>query len=609
MITKLTPQVNLPNTMDSNDCRLEMAPTYTDPPRTVPTTEASKGSEAYGIFKLGSPMAYRFAGRIAHFVPRQELIEKVEQELPPGVGAHQIVILHGIPGQGKTQLALEFCHRSRNTKRYLSIFWIDASSRQSALQSFEKIWSIIKRPDQVVVDANDRLINVNNTMSEWQSPWLLVFDNYDNPRAFPNLNDFMPPGEHGSFLITSRHSGLDRLGHVISVGRLDEGAALTLLSRSSGIDFSHGNSADEDQAELIVERLGYLALAIDQAGAYIRGQNLELAGFIPEFESRKRTVMERIPDVWAYRKQISALSVYTTWELSFQLLDERAGGKSVKSRILTVFAFLDFRNISEELFSAPLISIDEFFRHRQNYANDNLTQTLQGDRMEPILRADRSWDLFIFGDVLEELSRLSLSQISTRSSGPPPDSTASEARKNGSYPGLRSFRHFSLHPLVSDWIKLRFDTQFECFLVALWVIASWVHWLTQADVGKYSISLEGETKLLSHLTLLESGAGSFVDLNQLDSPASWACSRIRSLRTSLTDFRSQKLVQKRRNTAAWLSSLDCQRRQRELSAYRTPGTGHWLLHHHAYESWVHHQGSLLWLTLAPVGNYLPRNVN
>ena len=44
----------------------------------------------------------------------------------------------------------------------------------------------------------------HKTLTSWTVPWLMVFDNYDNPDTFPNIQDFIPQSEFGAILITSR---------------------------------------------------------------------------------------------------------------------------------------------------------------------------------------------------------------------------------------------------------------------------------------------------------------------------------------------------------------------------------------------------------------------
>ena len=87
---------------------------------------------------------------------------------------------------------------------------------------------------------------------------------------------------------------------------------------------------------------------------------------------------------------------------------------------LTLSAFFDTTNISEGLFRSYLASADEPSQWIQYFASEGV------------------WNQFKYQDVLVELRRLSLLQSL--------DTGVEETR-------------FSLHPLVTDWLKLRRDQE------------------------------------------------------------------------------------------------------------------------------------------------------
>ena len=78
---------------------------------------------------------------------------------------------------------------------------------------------------------------------------------------------------------------------------------------------------DYDEARRIVQKLGYLPLAIDQAGAYLNILSKPLHTFLPLFESNFKTVLGKKPPkaVWQYGEK----TVITTWEISFQAIQDQ----------------------------------------------------------------------------------------------------------------------------------------------------------------------------------------------------------------------------------------------------------------------------------------------
>src|ERR1035438_6494341 len=64
--------------------------------------------------------------RVRAFVGREDILAKIETGFSIS-SAPRIVVLRGLGGQGKTQVALEYCRRAKSTQ-VQGIFWIEASS-------------------------------------------------------------------------------------------------------------------------------------------------------------------------------------------------------------------------------------------------------------------------------------------------------------------------------------------------------------------------------------------------------------------------------------------------------------------------------------------------
>ena len=97
----------------------------------------------------------------------------------------------------------------------------------------------------------------------------MIFDNPD-VLSSAELEAYLPPGQRGNVLITSHNSTMRKLSlpeNSLDVNEMEENDAIALLLKASFLDLS----SVEFQAEAseIVKELYCLALAIDQAGAYI----------------------------------------------------------------------------------------------------------------------------------------------------------------------------------------------------------------------------------------------------------------------------------------------------------------------------------------------------
>ena len=173
-------------------------------------------------------------------------------------------------GTGKTQLALEYCRRMKDSGNLRGIFWLDASSREGLYRAMEMIAKRLM-PGRVLDNPHTSASVVRDTLSSWSDPWLMVFDNLDNPDELNGIQKFFPDSPRGSILVTSRCAGSKELGQFIEVDCMELEEGLELLLRSPETD-----TEKLAAAERILIKVGYLPLAIDQARAYISRRRLHL---------------------------------------------------------------------------------------------------------------------------------------------------------------------------------------------------------------------------------------------------------------------------------------------------------------------------------------------
>lgn len=358
-------------------------------------------------------------------------------------------------GAGKTQLALEVCRQAEENSRFGAVIWVDASSPKSVIQSYRIIAQKILKHQSYNLDAEDTLcLQVRDALQDWNRLWLIIFDNYDNPQAFKghSITNYVPTGKSGRILFTSRHQDSARLGHKIDASTMTEDESLKLLIQRLPL------SEDESiHGRKIVSTLGYLALALDQAGAYIRARSLNLQEFIQHYNDRKEVVLQEIPDQWEYGRAIddeereTKLRIFTTWELSFNQISGQEHEIKDKEHFLTLAAFFDAGSISERYFQA--------------YFNKS-----NPDWMEIFSSGDR-WDSYKLGDVLSEFQKLSLLQ-----------------KRSPANEGLL----ISIHPVICDWIRLRKSPEVQHDFAAE-LTAALTDYLEDTDFDALSLGTKQET--------------------------------------------------------------------------------------------------------------------
>ena len=115
---------------------------------------------------------------------------------------------------------------------------------------------------------DDSVESVLQWMSGIQEEWLIVFDNADELPVHM-VEKFIPSGNRGNILITSRNRSMGRVisfVNVIEINEMEEADAITLLLKASHLD---ATAEHMEVAKDIVTELGCIPLAVDQAGAYI----------------------------------------------------------------------------------------------------------------------------------------------------------------------------------------------------------------------------------------------------------------------------------------------------------------------------------------------------
>lgn len=288
--------------------------------------------------------------QVHNFVERKTSLNRLK-DLFECSATRSIVVLIGMGGAGKTQLALKYCRLMKGSGRYRAIFWLDASSRNALYRAMEIIAKQLS-PGLELDNPGASVSLVKDVLSNWSDAWLMVFDNLDNPSDLQYVSDFFPDNPCSSILVTSRYAGSRELEHPIEVDSMDEEEGLQLLL---------GNSVPGPEeltaAKQILTTLGYLPLAIDQTRAYISRRRLRLRDFLDDYDKRKQSIMKETPRFWQYRRTLpdteeeTYLSLWTTWDMSLSLLGVGEEDSSKLRDVLTMFSYFHPSNISEKLFS------------------------------------------------------------------------------------------------------------------------------------------------------------------------------------------------------------------------------------------------------------------
>jgi hypothetical protein len=141
------------------------------------------------------------------FVGREAELQGMESILQPQADSpgstRKVLILGGMGGIGKTQVAITYAKRHRHS--YSSTFWLNANTKVTLNSSLRAVANRIIPPETVSKLNNDQIwVHVSNWLSEHNnSRWLLIFDNYDDPDEY-KITQYHSSVAHGSIIITTR---------------------------------------------------------------------------------------------------------------------------------------------------------------------------------------------------------------------------------------------------------------------------------------------------------------------------------------------------------------------------------------------------------------------
>ena len=292
------------------------------------------------------------------------------------------------------------------------MFFIDASSTDTADQGFSTMARICK--------VGESMDDFKRYLTNSLEPWLLIVDNADDPSL--DISRFFPVGNRGSIIVTTRNPECKSHATVGSreLREMESHEAVNLLLRSG--DLQSENQNLRRLALPIVQTLGYLALAVNHAGASIRQKICLLEDYLDLYtRHRKKLLSSQAVQAGSEYKY----TVYTTWEISVESIKKLAeSGKSDVAanalEILTFFGFCHFDDITEEMFRSAWGNLA--YTEQCPWWASNILGMIRDYRPS-------NWESFAFNEVIHLLSSYSLVHVSG------------------------STNRISLHPLVHSWIR------------------------------------------------------------------------------------------------------------------------------------------------------------
>jgi tetratricopeptide (TPR) repeat protein len=285
------------------------------------------------------------------FQGREEVLGQLRERLEQAPAGRATAIagkaVHGLGGVGKTRLAVEYAWR--HAAGYSAALFVGAGSPVDLRRNLAAVCGpgVLDLPEQAATEEEVREMAVRRWLLD-NPGWLLILDNVDSEEAAVAVDGLVGSLAGGHVLLTGR---LARWGAEVEPLELDvlgeEAAVDFLLARTAGR--RRATKEDGALAGVLALELGFLPLALEQAGAYIAERRLTFAGYLAEWRERREVVLGWFdPRVSHY-----PVSVAVTWQTSVDRLSATA------RRLLQRLAWLGPELIPESLLEVPVPELSE----------------------------------------------------------------------------------------------------------------------------------------------------------------------------------------------------------------------------------------------------------
>ncbi|PVF94750.1 hypothetical protein CPB86DRAFT_765176 [Serendipita vermifera] len=346
-----------------------------------------------------------------HFIMREEPWKKIIQLLVKNDTnslGQKIMIISGMGGCGKTQLVTKFMVEFKERYRYA--FFIDGSSKESIqIDLINHVRATSPAYSQAMFeDALAFFRNPNN------QGWLLVYDNVDDIDL--KLSPLLPDCTHGSIIVTTRNRSLgsfasDSALH-LELDVMSEAEAVETITRSTKSLVSPEN---EKHIIAIAKELGYLPIALVQAGCYMFQTGCSETEYLSGLQKHKSKVMS-IPSGDRQNQ-----STYAAFDISYRRLSP-----PVKN-FLHLLSFFHFANFPMAVIPRAAKSLFTFDLFAFNEDSAQRHQAIQ--LLKETFCPEGHWDdmtLHTMCSILQNYSLVAFSRVATT-------------------------RLLRIHPLIHEW--------------------------------------------------------------------------------------------------------------------------------------------------------------
>jgi aromatic ring-cleaving dioxygenase len=283
------------------------------------------------------------------FVGREPQLAEVEAKLFSNDQTTTKLAIVGLGGTGKSQLALEVAHKTRLNNKSCSVFWMDASDKESLYRSYTSVAQKLGIPGCNDDQADMKQIVKRCVAELSKQQCLLIFDNVEGTTA--DLADFLPHSKLCSVISTTKESDIAEVStpqNITTLHELTPDAALRMLQNRLTTPLS---TAGQQEAMRLLKELSYLPLAIAQAAACMNASSMTVQQYQAQLAEHQQVALDYSDDLSEDKLQERGLrnAVAATLALSMSQVGQSS---AVAADYLFLAACVDQKDIPLDLLEA-----------------------------------------------------------------------------------------------------------------------------------------------------------------------------------------------------------------------------------------------------------------
>ncbi|KAI4270298.1 MAG: hypothetical protein LQ337_006761 [Flavoplaca oasis] len=290
------------------------------------TNVLSANIEAMHITNEKSPKIYSMipVQWAEDFIGRHEQMSSLTSILSQPNKHHRVAVV-GLGGIGKTRLVRQYIETQREPNT--SVFWIHAGTAERMGSGSRDIANEVG-----IQGCNDPDTDILKKVKDWfegesSGKWLLIYDNVDDidlmyGQQHGRLAAYIPRSNRGSIIMTTRNRQIGikfaTVKNTISLSDLTEADSISLMTTRLG----ESNPEDEPELKRLVQVLGGIPLAINQAISFIQENGSNLARYLELYEANDSNRVELLSQDFEDDTRDHELKnpIASTWIVTFEYM-------------------------------------------------------------------------------------------------------------------------------------------------------------------------------------------------------------------------------------------------------------------------------------------------